>query len=465
MAKSLRCGVCGILLRNVAEAQSHGEVTGHSSFEETTEVIKVMKCVTCGKPCRTDAERDMHKRFTGHTEYVEETAQATLNTEQEMKEARDAMEEDADILRASLGKPPRAKGAAAAAGTSDTDAGGGCEAGTSGGEMVPAEVPEVLLKEMEEMGFARNRAVRAIWFSKAVTSVEAAVNWLLEHDTDPDVDEPLMVKKADLESSAGISGAGDEEGSGKEPVDPVEARRKAEELIRKAREKREKEEKELERQRELERIRAGKEMQKMREKDEELALKRIAEQRKREKEEEARAREELRKKLEEDRKERRRRLGLPEELTEEEKAREAEKRKKQEEEEAAKKAFSYVKPVSALSKMRTQLVDLKKAHAAGAAGGSGEAAFKTACETMMRYLGNIAASPGEEKFRTIRLGNAAFQQRVASLPGAVDFLVTCGFEKKDDALVMLPEKLNVELLRGAGGALDEALTNPFFGAL
>jgi hypothetical protein len=36
-----------------------------------------------------------------------------------------------------------------------------------------------------------------------------------------------------------------EGGAGREPVDPVEARRKAEELMRKAKEKREKEEKEL----------------------------------------------------------------------------------------------------------------------------------------------------------------------------------------------------------------------------
>lgn len=43
--------------------------------------------------------------------------------------------------------------------------------------------------------FTRNRSIRAIYFSKAVTTVEAAVNWLLEHDTEPDIDEPLLVKK------------------------------------------------------------------------------------------------------------------------------------------------------------------------------------------------------------------------------------------------------------------------------
>lgn len=45
-----------------------------------------------------------------------------------------------------------------------------------------------------------------------------------------------------------------------------------------------------------------------------------------------------------------------------------------------------------------------------------------------RYLGNIAANPGEDKFRSIRLANAAFQSRVGVLPGAIDFLLTCGFE-------------------------------------
>ncbi len=41
----------------------------------------------------------------------------------------------------------------------------------------------------------RNRSVRALWHSNAVTGVEAAVNWLLEHEADQGLDEPLMVSK------------------------------------------------------------------------------------------------------------------------------------------------------------------------------------------------------------------------------------------------------------------------------
>ena len=60
---------------------------------------------------------------------------------------------------------------------------------------VAAEVDPKLLAEMEEMGFPRNRAVRAIWHSKATTTIEAAVNWCVEHEADMDIDEPLMVSK------------------------------------------------------------------------------------------------------------------------------------------------------------------------------------------------------------------------------------------------------------------------------
>ena len=40
MAKSLLCKDCNTLLRNVAEAQAHNEITGHANFEETTEVVR-----------------------------------------------------------------------------------------------------------------------------------------------------------------------------------------------------------------------------------------------------------------------------------------------------------------------------------------------------------------------------------------------------------------------------------------
>jgi hypothetical protein len=52
--------------------------------------------------------------------------------------------------------------------------------------------------------------------------------------------------------------------------------------------------------------------------------------------------------------------------------------------------------LAAIAKMRSQLVAVKKGHVAS---GAGEEAFKTACATMVKYLGNIAQNPGEDKFR------------------------------------------------------------------
>eukprot|EP00775_Hariotina_reticulata_P013661 gene13661-13783_t len=284
-------------------------------------------------------------------------------------------------------------------------------------DKVPVQVQEDLLKELLEMGFTEARAARGLHFS-GNSSVEGAINWLSEHDMDADIDTPLLVPQAKL--------------------------------------RRDREEAETARLREKERIRAGKELLEAKRKEEDGAMRRLVEERKREKEEEARAREALRKKLEEDRRERRRKLGLPEELTDEEKAREEEKARKKAEEEVSKRHV-YIKPISVIEKLRGQLVAMKKA--------GGEEPFKIAASTLLKYMGNIARAPDEDKFRSINLGNAAFQARVAAVPGAVDFLKVVGFEEEGGVLVLSREKVDMEVLNHAGGEINNALTNPFFGVL
>eukprot|EP00879_Flechtneria_rotunda_P025672 GHRR01027306.1.p1 GENE.GHRR01027306.1~~GHRR01027306.1.p1 ORF type:complete len:186 (+),score=60.47 GHRR01027306.1:425-982(+) len=185
-------------------------------------------------------------------------------------------------------------------------------------------------------------------------------------------------------------------------------------------------------------------------------MRRLVEERKREKEEEARAREALRAKLEEDRRDRRRKLGLPEELTEEEKQREAEKARKKAEEEV-KRHHVYIKPISVIEKLRGQLVAMKKA--------GGDEPFKTAAATLMKYIGNVARAPNEDKFRRINTSNAAFQSRVGAVPGSVDFLKHVGFQEEDGVLVLPRDQVNMEVLNSAGAEINNALTNPFFGVL
>jgi uncharacterized UBP type Zn finger protein len=59
-------------------------------------------------------------------------------------------------------------------------------------EQVPVQVQEDLLKELLEMGFTEARAARGLHFS-GNSSVEGAINWLSEHETDADLDTPLLV--------------------------------------------------------------------------------------------------------------------------------------------------------------------------------------------------------------------------------------------------------------------------------
>lgn len=104
-------------------------------------------------------------------------------------------------------------------------------------------------------------------------------------------------------------------------MSPEEAKARAEELMKKAREKRALEDKEKAAEAERERIRRNKELLEAKRKEEDQERMRNIMFRQREKEELERAKEEMRRKLEYDRKERRKALGLPEELTEEEKVR------------------------------------------------------------------------------------------------------------------------------------------------
>ena len=61
-------------------------------------------------------------------------------------------------------------------------------------ELVAPEVDEGVVTELEAMGFGRHRAVRAV-HATGTSSVEQAVNWIVEHEADADIDEPLLVKK------------------------------------------------------------------------------------------------------------------------------------------------------------------------------------------------------------------------------------------------------------------------------
>ncbi|XP_075512102.1 uncharacterized protein LOC142547615 [Primulina tabacum] len=410
---SLMCGDCGTLLKSVEEAQEHAELTKHTNFSESTEAVLNLVCSACGKPCRSKTDSDLHTKRTGHTEFVDRTSESTkpISLESPKPQKDVEMEETGD------------------------------GSGTQQEEMVVPEVNHELLKELEEMGFPKERTIRALHHSGNV-SAEAAVNWIVEHENDSDIDQmplvPVSSKKPDAP---------------KPFLTPEEIKQKQQELKERARKKKEEEEKQKEREREKERVRVGRELLEAKRIEEDNERKRMVALRKAEKEEEKRAREKIRQKLEEDKAERRRKLGLPPEdpaaikpsapPTEE------------------KKSSLPVRPATKTEQMRECLRTLKQNHK------DDDAKVKAAFNTLLTFAKNVATNPNEEKFRKIRLSNANFQERVGKLQGGIEFLQLCGFEKIEGGeFLFLPrDKVDIAVLHSAGSELNSAISNPFFGVL
>lgn len=60
--------------------------------------------------------------------------------------------------------------------------------------------------------------------------------------------------------------------------------------------------------------------------------------------------------------------------------------------------------------------------------------------TMLKVLGNIAANPGEAKFCSLKIENAAIQNKILKFDGARGFLEAIGFREDAGALVLPPER-------------------------
>ncbi|KAM7273545.1 hypothetical protein ACFE04_028209 [Oxalis oulophora] len=148
------------------EPQEHAELTSHSNFAESTEAVLNLICTTCRKPCRSKTESDMHTKRTGHAEFVDKTIEAAKPIS--LKAPKKAPESD-DPMDTSGSDQPQ--------------------------ELVAPEDDKTMLEELQVMGFPIERATRALHYSGNV-SVEAFVNWVVEHESDPDIDQmPMKVQQ------------------------------------------------------------------------------------------------------------------------------------------------------------------------------------------------------------------------------------------------------------------------------
>ncbi|KAI9077696.1 hypothetical protein K1719_032811 [Acacia pycnantha] len=327
--------------------------------------------------------------------------------------------------------------------------------------MAVPKVDKKMLEELEAMGFPKAKATRALHYS-GNNNVDDVINWIVDHENDPDIDEiPLVDVDIEIGSSQSFPITEEMEikalklrkisSNNSFPI-TEESQIKEQKLREQLHKMKEEKEKKLEIEREKERIQAGKKLNEMKRIAEENERQRNIALRKAEKEEEKRAREKVKQKLEQDKLNRRSKLGLPLEghATVKTSATTIQKEQK----------LQNPKPVYTVTKvdvLRECLRSLKRDHQ------DEHASVRRAFETLLIYVGNVVKNPNQEKYRKIRLSNPLFQDRVGSLNGGVEFLELCGFERMGDFLYLPEEKLDITLLNSAGLVLNSAITNPFFG--
>jgi len=330
------------------------------------------------------------------------------------------------------------------------------------------------------MGFTLIRAQKGLLNGNGGT-VEGAVEWLMQHQDDADIDEPIpfvpkagggggagggvaqsykcnecgkiLSNMANLELHANKTGHSDFEESTKavKPLTAEEKANKVEEikaLLKAKRTEREEAEKAQSIESEKARRFMGQEMAKTREQMEREALKRDALMRKKEKEAARRERERLRAEIAKDKLERQANKGklkttlgadgynpsavqydvadLAEGVVAPKKAFKAD----------PKKIDEYITKVSSYK-----------------AGGDGQKCLKI----LLAYVGNVVDKPEEEKFRSINTENKAFKTKVKPFLGAKALLVAVGFKQNEagDALV-LKEDADRDTLKETKAKLEAA---------
>ncbi|CAM9811809.1 unnamed protein product [Chrysoparadoxa australica] len=396
--------------------------------------------------------------------------------------------------------PPPAAAAAAATGTAGTAPVGNRAVDTN------------LLNQMKDMGFPEERSKKALMLGNG-PDLESAINWLMEHQDDADIDEPMPDAPAAPDAAdrseppvpPGGAGAGAAANSLKcddcttllrdmtaaelhahktghsnfsessEAITPLTPEEKAAKLaalkekIAERRSLRENEEKQEKTVREKARRTMGKEMSKTRDEMAAQARKRDMEMRKKEKEEQRKERERLRAEIAKDKAERQARGGklagklsvdgynpsvsasLPglPGTTTGESVAGAGAGA------AATSASVTSAPQAATSADKmSKSVELLAKQQVGGEGG-------TAMKTLLLYTKNILEKPDEEKFRTINLDNKAFKTRVGGCLGGVAFLKALGFVKDptESKLVLALDQKDDELIRNAKAQLEAAIAS------
>jgi hypothetical protein len=339
------------------------------------------------------------------------------------------------------------------------------------------DLDPVAIKNLtEEMGFSLIRAQKGLVYSTGKT-VESAIEWLMEHQDDADIDDPIpegaggtalsykcnecgkiLSNMANLELHANKTGHSDFEES-TQAVKPLTAEEKAAKileikaLLKAKRAEREEAEKVDHTEREKQRRFMGKEMLQTRDQMEKEARKREAQVRKREKLEQKRERERIRAELEKDKRERiankgrlKGRLGVdgyaPSAIQYENG------------ESGGEPAAQRPKTSGANAAKIDEYIGKVSSYRAGGDGGK-------CLKVLTLLVGNAADNPAEEKFKKINMETKTFKIKVKPFLGAKNLLLAVGFgipkEDNDGSHLVLNEDADIELLKATKVKLEQAM--------
>jgi UBX domain-containing protein 1/4 len=311
-----------------------------------------------------------------------------------------------------------------------------------GEEMVPLPVDSETLASMMDMGFSDVRSRKAIHHG---STLEGAIAWITEHQEDPDIDQPYMVRKRDTIPKVPLTA--------EEKAAKIAA---AQEKIKQMRLAKQKKEKEDEIMREKERRSRGQKSQETDEAREKMVRQMEAKKAKKEKEDSIKERERLRAEIAADKAARAANKGvLPSVLGV------GGYNPSAVQYDADAKPTPGALPTTAAP--TTTTIKPTAASVAVKSGGSGSSiiadpvkAVDMAIETLCKYrtgcdggqamkllitfLKNIADSPEEPKFKSINTESKAYSGKLAPLVGPLQLLKAVGFEKNSENKLVLNDR-------------------------
>lgn len=303
------------------------------------------------------------------------------------------------------------------------------------------------LQQLTDMGFGRNRCVRALFATGKNTGtfdLSTALEWITQHEDDADIDEALvMSKRARTGPDSGSSAAEDAEDDAATSAMSAEDKKayiKAKLAQRRA--AKEAAEKEEAKAREVARRQEGQGMVAAKEEFDTKQRRLHREQLAKEKRAATDERERIRKSMAQDRLEKLAQQyggvgNIP-----------ADKAKPLQD------AISGVNPADTMppaERMEAAIGKIAR-HKVDDAGVKG-------LKTLRKLIGNVVSNPEEEKFQRINLANRVIKERITTLAGGIMFLSAAGFARPDGSAdeMVLREDLGTERLEMALQKLDAAL--------